>query len=92
MALAQLKIIYRSKSHAPFWLVADKSGVWEKNGLAVDTSPQLIREKAAEVLKNGHVNLISGNHHNLNVRNAMGENFVHSTQAANSWTEPVGHQ
>jgi ABC-type nitrate/sulfonate/bicarbonate transport system substrate-binding protein len=87
MALAQLKIIYRSKSHAPFWLVADKSGVWEKNGLVVNTSPQLIREKAAEALKNGRVDLISGNHHNLYVRNAMGENFVHLAQAANNWTE-----
>jgi ABC-type nitrate/sulfonate/bicarbonate transport system substrate-binding protein len=87
MALAQLKIIYRSKSHAPFWLVAEKSGVWEKNGLAVNTSPQLIREKAVAALKNGHVDLISGNHHNLYVRNAMGENFVHLAQAANNWTE-----
>ena len=82
-----MKIIYRSKSHAPFWLVADKSGVWEKNGLAVDTSPQLVREKAVEALKSGHVDLISGNHHNLYVRNAMGEDFVHLAQAANNWTE-----
>ena len=87
MAFAELRIIYRSNSHAPFWVVADKSGVWEKNGLVVDTSPQLIREKAVEALKNGHVDLISGNHHNLYVRNAMGENFVHLAQAANNWTE-----
>lgn len=33
----KLKIIYRSKSHAPFWVVADKAGIWEKNSLAVDT-------------------------------------------------------
>jgi ABC-type nitrate/sulfonate/bicarbonate transport system substrate-binding protein len=88
MAFAPLKIIYRSKSHAPFWLVADKSGVWERNGLAaVNTSPQLIREKAAEALKNGDVDLISGNHHNLYLRNALGEDFVHLAQAANNWTE-----
>jgi ABC-type nitrate/sulfonate/bicarbonate transport system substrate-binding protein len=87
MAFAQLKIISRSKSHAPFWLVADKSGVWERNDLAVNTSPQLIREKAAEALKIGHVDLISGNHHNLYVRNALGEDFVHLAQAANNWTE-----
>jgi ABC-type nitrate/sulfonate/bicarbonate transport system substrate-binding protein len=88
MADRQLRIIYRSNSHAPFWLVADKSGAWRKQGLAVDTSPQLIREKAVEALKNGHVDLISGNHHNLYIRNAKyGEDFVHLAQATNNWTE-----
>src|SRR5678815_4085058 len=87
MANAQLRIIYRSNSHAPLWLVAEKSGVWEKNGLSVDTSPQLVREKAVESLKSGHVDLISGNHHNLYVRNAKnGEDFVHLAQATNNWT------
>src|SRR5215475_3874552 len=65
MALGELKIIYRSNSHAPFWVVAEKSGVWEKNDIAVNTSPQPTREKAVEALRNGHVDLISGNHHNL---------------------------
>lgn len=88
MAHRQLRIIYRSNSHAPFWLVADKSGCWQKNGLEVDTTPQMIREKAVESLKNGHVDLISGNHHNLYVRNAInGEDFVHLAQATNNWTE-----
>jgi len=88
MANARLRIIYRSNSHAPFWVVAGKSGVWQKNGLDVDTSPQLVREKAVEALKNQHVDLISGNHHNLYVRNAKnGEDFVHLAQAANNWTE-----
>jgi NitT/TauT family transport system substrate-binding protein len=88
MANRKLRIIYRSNSHAPLWLVADKSGCWQKNGLDVDTSPQLIREKAVEALKNGHVDLISGNHHNLYVRNAKnGEDFVHLAQATNNWTE-----
>ena len=88
MANAQLRIIYRSNSHAPFWVVAGKSGVWGKNGLDVDTSPQLVREKAVESLKIGHVDLISGNHHNLYVRNAKnGEDFVHLAQATNNWTE-----
>lgn len=88
MAHHRLRVIYRSNSHAPLWLVADKSGSWRKNGLDVDTSPQLIREKAVESLKNGHVDLISGNHHNLYVRNAKnGEDFVHLAQATNNWTE-----
>jgi ABC-type nitrate/sulfonate/bicarbonate transport system substrate-binding protein len=88
MSNAHLRIIYRSNSHAPFWVVAGKSGVWQKNGLDVDTSPQLVREKAVEALKNRHVDLISGNHHNLYVRNATnGEDFVHLAQAANNWTE-----
>jgi ABC-type nitrate/sulfonate/bicarbonate transport system substrate-binding protein len=88
MANRRLRIIYRSNSHAPFWLVADKSGSWQKNGLNVDTSPQLVRERAVEALKNGHVDLISGNHHNLYVKNAKnGEDFVHLAQATNNWTE-----
>jgi ABC-type nitrate/sulfonate/bicarbonate transport system substrate-binding protein len=87
MAFAEIRIIYRSNSHAPLWIVAEKSGVWEKNSLSVNTSPQLVREKAVEALRNGHVDLISGNHHNLYVRNAKGEDFVHLAQAGNSWTE-----
>lgn len=84
----KLKIIYRSSSHAPFWVVAEKSGLWEKNGLEVDTSPQPMREKAVNALKSGHVDLISGNHHNLYVRKAKnGEDFVHLAQVANNWTE-----
>ncbi|HET9917940.1 MAG TPA: ABC transporter substrate-binding protein [Candidatus Binatia bacterium] len=88
MANKHLRIIYRSNSHAPLWLVAEKSGTWQKNGLEVDTSPQLVREKAVESLKNGSVDLISGNHHNLYVRNAKnGEDFVHLAQPTNNWTE-----
>jgi ABC-type nitrate/sulfonate/bicarbonate transport system substrate-binding protein len=88
MANRQLRIIYRSNSHAPLWLVADKSGSWQQNGLDVDTSPQPVREKAVESLKSGRVDLISGTHHNLYVRNAKnGEDFVHLAQATNNWTE-----
>ena len=88
MANKKLRIIYRSNSHAPLWLVADKSGCWQKNRLEVDTSPQLVREKAVESLKSGNVDLISGNHHNLYVRNAKnGEDFVHLAQPTNNWTE-----
>jgi ABC-type nitrate/sulfonate/bicarbonate transport system substrate-binding protein len=87
MTFPEIRIIYRSNSHAPLWVVAEKSGVWEKNSLAVNTSPQLVREKAVEALRNGHVDLISGNHHNLYVRNAKGEDFVHLAQAGNNWTE-----
>lgn len=85
---AKLKIIYRSNSHAPLWVVADRAGIWEKNKLEVDSSPLLVREKAVEALKNGHVDLISGNHHNLYARKARnGEDFVHLAQAANNWID-----
>jgi NitT/TauT family transport system substrate-binding protein len=87
MADRQLRIIYRSNSHAPLWLVAEKSGCWKKNVIEVDTSAQLVREKAVESLKSGRVDLISGNHHNLYARNANGEDFVHLAQATNNWTE-----
>lgn len=88
MANDSLRVIYRSISHAPLWIVAEKSGTWARHGLAVDSSPQLVREKAVEALKNRHVDIISGNHHNLYVRNAKnGEDFVHLAQAGNDWTE-----
>jgi hypothetical protein len=45
MALAELRIIYRSNSHAPFWVVADKSGIWEKNGLAAIRPPNWCARK-----------------------------------------------
>lgn len=85
--MRELKIIYRSESHAPFWVLAEKAGIWAKNGLYVDTSPQLNRERAVDALKNGHVDLISGNHHNLYARRAKNEDFVHLAQLGNLWTE-----
>jgi ABC-type nitrate/sulfonate/bicarbonate transport system substrate-binding protein len=86
--MRELKIIYRSNSHAPFWVLADKCGAWEQNGLRVDTSPQLVRQKAVESLKAGDVDLISGNHHNLYARRAKNrEDFVHLAQLGNQWTE-----
>ena len=88
MANDSLRIIYRSMSHAPLWIVAEKSRAWEKNRLVVDSSPQLVREKAVEALTSRHVDIISGNHHNLYVRNLKnGEDFVHLAQAGNDWTE-----
>jgi NitT/TauT family transport system substrate-binding protein len=86
--MRELKIIYRSESHAPFWVLAEQAGIWEKNGLRVNTSPELGRERAVEALKNGHVDLISGNHHNLYARRAKNnEDFVHLAQLGNRWTE-----
>lgn len=86
--MRELKIIYRSDSHAPFWVLAEQAKIWEKNGLHVNTSPQLNRERAVDALKNGHVDLISGNHHNLYARRAKNhEDFVHLAQLGNLWTE-----
>lgn len=86
--MRELKIIYRSESHAPFWVLAGQAGIWEKHDLRVNTSPELGRERAVEALKNGHVDLISGNHHNLYARRAKNhEDFVHLAQLGNRWTE-----
>jgi len=85
--MRELKIIYRSQSHAAFWVLAEQAGIWEKNGLRVGTSPQLNRERAVGALKNGNVDLISGNHHNLYARRARNEDFVHLGQLGNLWTE-----
>ena len=50
MANRKLRIVYRSNFHAPFWLVADKSASWQKNGLDVDTSPQLVRPRGLDLV------------------------------------------
>jgi NitT/TauT family transport system substrate-binding protein len=84
----ELKIIYRSDSHAAFWVLAEQAGVWEKNGLHVNSSPELGRERARDALTNGHVDLISGNHHNLYAHRAKNnDDFVHLAQLGNRWTE-----
>ena len=70
--MGKLNVIYRSNSHAPLWILLDKAGIFEKNGLQVDTSPQLHREKAVDALKSGSVDVISGNHHNLFARRRNG--------------------
>ena len=28
----KLRIVYRSNSHSPLWIVAEKAGIWDKNG------------------------------------------------------------
>jgi len=53
----------------------------------LSTSPQLNCERAVDALKNGNVDLISGNHHNLYARRARNEDFVHLGQLGNLWTE-----
>jgi len=84
----ELKIIYRSDSHAAFWVLAEQAGIWEKNRLHVNTSPELGRERALDALRNGRVDLISGNHHNLYAHRAKNnEDFVHLAQLGNRWTE-----
>ncbi|MDP6561237.1 MAG: hypothetical protein QF619_14150 [Candidatus Binatia bacterium] len=84
----KLRIIYRSNSHSLLWILAEKAGIWKKNGLEVDSSPQTLREKAVESLKNGSIDVISGNHHNLYARRAKdGEDFVHLAQVGTRWTE-----
>jgi hypothetical protein len=35
MANDSLRVIYRSHSHTPLWIIADKSGAWARHGLAV---------------------------------------------------------
>src|SRR2546430_294744 len=88
MANAQLRIIYRSNSHAPFWVVAGKSAVWAKNGLNVDTSPQLVREKALEA---GSEWRIRGNFRRHPSRRARRECRSACDSGANNAHDPGRH-
>ena len=85
----KIRIFYRSVGHVPLWKVMEEGGFLEKHGLDIDLgSMEGLRKRAAESLKEGGLDIISGNHHNLYARHALkGEPFVHLAQTANVWKE-----
>jgi ABC-type nitrate/sulfonate/bicarbonate transport system substrate-binding protein len=67
----------------------EEGGFLEKHGLEMDLgSLEGQRKRAAEGLKSGELDIVSGNHHNLYARRALnGDPYVHIAQSNNSWRE-----
>ena len=85
----KIKIYYRAPSHVPLWKVMEECGFLEKHGLEMEMgSLEGQRKRAAEGLKAGDLDVVSGNHHNLYARKALhGDPYVHIAQSNNSWRE-----
>ena len=84
-----IRIYYRAPSHVPLWKVMEECGFLEKHGLAMEMgSLEGQRKRAAEGLKAGDLDIVSGNHHNLYARKALnGDPYVHIGQSNNAWRE-----
>jgi ABC-type nitrate/sulfonate/bicarbonate transport system substrate-binding protein len=89
MATKKIRIYYRAPSHVPLWKVMEEGGFLENHGLEIDLgSMEGQRRRAAEGLKSGELDVVSGNHHNLYARRALnGDPYVHIAQSNNSWRE-----
>jgi ABC-type nitrate/sulfonate/bicarbonate transport system substrate-binding protein len=67
----------------------EEGGFLEKHGLAIEMgSLEGQRQRAADGLKAGALDVVSGNHHNLYVRRALDHDpYVHIAQSNNGWRE-----
>jgi ABC-type nitrate/sulfonate/bicarbonate transport system substrate-binding protein len=85
----KIRIYYRAPSHVPLWKVMEECGFLEKHGLDMEMgSLEGQRKRAAEGLKAGELDIVSGNHHNLYARKALyGDPYVHIGQSNNAWRE-----
>jgi ABC-type nitrate/sulfonate/bicarbonate transport system substrate-binding protein len=85
----KIRIYYRAPSHVPLWKVMEECGFLEKHGLDMEMgSLEGQRKRAAEGLKAGDLDIVSGNHHNLYARKALyGDPYVHIGQSNNAWRE-----
>lgn len=84
-----IRIYYRAPSHVPLWKVMEAGGFLAKHGLDMEMgSLEGQRKRAAEGLKAGDLDVVSGNHHNLYARKALqGDPYVHIAQSNNTWRE-----
>ncbi len=85
----KIRIYYRAPSHVPLWKVMEEGGFLEKHGLQMEMgSLEGQRKRAAEGLKAGELDIVSGNHHTLYARKALhGDPYVHIAQSNNAWRE-----
>ncbi|HEY7165909.1 MAG TPA: ABC transporter substrate-binding protein [Candidatus Binatia bacterium] len=89
MMAKKIRVYYRAPSHVPLWKVMEGAGFLEKHGLEMEMgSLEGQRKRAAEGLKAGDLDIVSGNHHNLYARRALNRDpYVHVAQSNNSWRE-----
>jgi ABC-type nitrate/sulfonate/bicarbonate transport system substrate-binding protein len=87
--MKKVRIYYRAPSHVPLWKVMEVEGFLKKHGLEMEFgSMEGQRKRAAEGLKAGELDIVSGNHHNLYARCALQRDpYVHIAQTNNRWRE-----
>src|SRR5256885_16574221 len=87
----KIKIHYRAPSHVPLWKVMEEGGFLEKHGLEMEMgSLEGQRKRAADGLKAGDLDVVSGNHHNLYGRKGVyGDPYLHIAQGNNAWRENI---
>jgi ABC-type nitrate/sulfonate/bicarbonate transport system substrate-binding protein len=88
-AKKKIRVYYRAPSHVPLWKVMEEGGFLGRHGLEMDLgSMEGQRARAAEGLKSGELDIVSGNHHNLYARRALhADPYVHVAQSNNAWRE-----
>ena len=68
----KMRIHYRAAGDVPLWKVMEEGGFLAKHGLEMEMgSLEGQRKLAAEGLKSGDLDIVSGNHHNLYVCKAL---------------------
>jgi ABC-type nitrate/sulfonate/bicarbonate transport system substrate-binding protein len=87
--MKKIRIYYRAPGHVPLWKVMEEGGFLQKHGLEMELgSMEGQRKRAAEGLRSGELDIVSGNHHNLYARCALNHDpYVHIAQSNNLWRE-----
>ena len=82
-AKKKIRVYYRAAGHVALWKVMEEGGFLAKHGLEMQMgSLEGQRKRAAEGLKSGDLDVVSGNHHNLYVRKALhNDPYIHIAQS-----------
>jgi ABC-type nitrate/sulfonate/bicarbonate transport system substrate-binding protein len=74
---------YRSARHLALLHVVNESGAWKKQNLSVDYDSYVDPEEAHQLLKQGKVQFIGGNHITPYIKRASGDDWIYVGQTAN---------
>src|SRR3954469_8672073 len=78
-----VKFPYRSARHLALLHVVNESGAWKKQNLSVEYDSYVDPEEAHQLLKNGKVQFIGGNHITPYIKRASGDDWIYVGQTAN---------
>lgn len=79
----KIKFPYRSARHLALLHVVHESGAWKRQGLSVEYDFYVDPEKAHQLLKQGEVQFVGGNHITPYIKRATGDNWTYVGQTAN---------
>ena len=78
-----VKFPYRSARHLALLHVVNESGAWKKQNLSVEYDSYVDPEEAHQLLKQGKVQFIGGNHITPYIKRATGDDWIYVGQTAN---------